>query len=221
MHCFIYCLCFITTTIVAVESIPTFWDSVPVVSQFKTVFLYVIGEEDGAEKTWENFSNMTHLWENVKNIDNSIPGYGHVKSVIVAINGDQEHAKEILRTAQKSTFIIGGFIIGGPVGAVGGAVAADGMSSLIDQKPVGVIEHALHFENKTMSEHIDVVLDLTLVGVGSKGAAKAGSAMKNLKTSIHFDMKKVGSGKKSVRINENLNEEYSVSKVDLESEGST
>lgn len=143
--------------------------------------------------------------------------------MIVKLDGDEERAKEILRSAQKSTFIIGGFILAGPVGAIGGALTADAVTSVIIQKPYGIIEHAVHFPNKTMGEHIDVVLNLTLAGASPnlmKGA-KVGTVMKNIQTSVRLNMKKVTQGnKKNVRINEKLNEEFSISNIEIESEHS-
>lgn len=70
---------------------------------------------------------------------------------------------------------IGGGILGGPVGGVIGAVLADSTMSLAEHKPVGVIDHTLYFSNASSSDTVDVILDLTLAGVGNIGAKQVTS----------------------------------------------
>lgn len=188
--CFIYCILIITTILIESEGRPSFIDAIPLVSQGKMAFLYIIGKPKQAQQTWNNFKNMTHLWENVKDIDNSIPGYGHVKALIVKLNGDDERAGDIFYASSKSTCIIGGFLLAGPAGALEGSIFSDTAFSLILDKPQGVIEHLINFKQKTASDHVDVVLDLTLAALGPKAGSKTGSFIKN-KITQKIEMKKV------------------------------
>lgn len=141
------------------------WDSMPVLSQGKMAFFYVIGNSKQARQTWKSFKNAAHLWKHVKTIDDNIPGYGQIKAMLIALDGSEKRALEITKKSEKSSFILGGFLLGGAAGAIGGSIASDGVLTASIHKSIGVIDHALHFEKKTMSQHIDVILDLTLAAL--------------------------------------------------------
>lgn len=188
MHYTLYCFLF-TTVLVGSEGRPSFMDAIPGVSQGKMSFLYIIGREDQARQTLANFKNLTHLWESVKNIDDSIPIYGHMKAFIVGINGDEERAKTIIEAAHTSTSIAGGFFVAGPIGGVAGSVFADSTMSIADWKAKGTIEHIAHLKNKTASENMDLVVDLTVSAMG-KNIEKLPTESIGGQT-IHLEMKKI------------------------------
>lgn len=206
----------LVTTVFAAPMPPTVIDSLPVASQVKLLFLYAIGEPEQGAKTWDNFKNMTHLWENVKHMHESIPIIGHVESAIYAFNGDYERASEILASANKGSLIVGGILIGGPIGGVLGSVGADTINSVGFMKPVGVIDNIVHFEQKTASEHIDAILELGLTAALAKGGAN----VKNVRTTVRLEMKQVNRallGKKHVKFNEKINRHHSTSIVEVDS----
>lgn len=189
------------------KSRPTLIDSIPIVSQAKFLFLYAIGEKSQAQETWNNFKNITHLWENVKHADESIPIVGHVEAAIFELNGDSERAKEIFASANKGSFILGGILLCGPAGAVAGSLTGDTFNSVILQKPMGIIDNVVHFKERPASQHIDAVLELTLAAAMAKGV-KTGKNMDALHTTVNLEMKladtKLGVTKR-VRFDENLN----------------
>ncbi|KAF7997248.1 hypothetical protein HCN44_005525 [Aphidius gifuensis] len=90
----------------------------------------------------------------------------------------------ILTTCTLGGFIIGsvtGGPVGGSAGAVGGSLVADGTSTFLYNKPMGMIDHALHLEKKTTGEHIDAALDLTFTAVGPQvGKSTVNSSKKKI-----------------------------------------
>lgn len=154
---------FLITAIVVIGSEASFYDAVPLVSQLKLVILYMLDYKSDAQKVYANFQNMTHLFESIKSIDESIPIYGHIKALITEIRGDHEAALFAFEAAHRSTcVIIGSFLLIPPIGGTVGLAIADSTATVIERKPVGVYDHAFRFDNKTGSEHIDMILDITL-----------------------------------------------------------
>lgn len=191
MDCYVYCLLiFLTAFIVESESRPTFIDVVPGPSQVKYLFLYAIRKKDQANENWANFKNTSHLMENVRHLDKSIPIVGHIVAAIFKYKGDTKRAEEILASANKGALILGGMLLAGPPGAIAGAVAGDTVNSVMLQKSVGVIDNIVHFEEKSASDHIDAVLELAFTGAMAKVSAKSvGTGIQNIKKTFRIDMK--------------------------------
>lgn len=196
MRCLLVCLSAITLVIV-IESkaSPSFYDAVPVVSQTKFVILYMLGYKKEAQQVYANFNNMTHLFESVKTIDESIPVWGHTKALIAEVIGDHEHALRIFEAAHRSTcVIIGSFVVVPPIGGSIGLLVGDSSSTIIENKPVGIFDHAVRFDDKTASEHIDIILDITLAASTESDLRIKLNVEKSATKgySLHFRMEEVG-----------------------------
>ncbi|XP_044004000.1 uncharacterized protein LOC122849372 [Aphidius gifuensis] len=205
------------TTVGVSKSRPTFIDSIPIVSQAKFLFLYAIGEKAQAQESWNNFKNITHLWENVKHIDESIPVVGHIEAAIFELNGDTERAKEIFASANKGSFILGGIILCGPAGAVAGSLTGDTFNSVVLQKPMGIIDNVVHFKEIPASQHVDAVLELTLAAAMAKGV-RTGKNMDPIHTTVNLEMKLADTKNgvtKRVRFDENLNTIHEIPEAPL------
>ncbi|CAP21494.1 Protein CBG25024 [Caenorhabditis briggsae] len=130
-------------------------NTIPVVSQAKSVVQLVTGDVDGAAATQEKFlhecvgvSQVTSLVylaagepekagdtqircvKNVSNFADGVPGVGHVKGAIHHIAGDHEGGNKAILAATRTTGVMAGgaagFLVGGPVGAVVGGMATGG-----------------------------------------------------------------------------------------------
>ncbi|CAG0902770.1 unnamed protein product [Darwinula stevensoni] len=128
-------------------------DSLPVVSQVKSTVQLVCGDTEGAAKTQENFlrecpvvSQVTstvqliagdvdgaietqkRCGQGLLNAADGIPVVGHAKGLVHYAVGDTEGGTKAMKTATRSTAVIGGgiggFVVGGPVGAVAGGISA-------------------------------------------------------------------------------------------------
>ncbi|CAG0903251.1 unnamed protein product, partial [Darwinula stevensoni] len=129
-------------------------DSLPVVSQVKSTVQLVCGDTEGAARTAEKFlrecpvvSQVTstvqliagdvdgaietqkRCGQGLLNVADGIPVVGHVKGLVHYAVGDTEGGTKAMKTATRSTAVIGGgiggFVVDGPVGAAGiGAGAA-------------------------------------------------------------------------------------------------
>jgi hypothetical protein len=128
-------------------------DSLPVVSQVKSTVQLVCGDTVGAAKTQENFlrecpgvSQITstvqliagdvdgaletqkRCGKGLLNAADGIPVVGHAKGLVHYIAGDTEGGNKAMKCATRSTAVIGGgiggFVVGGPVGAVAAGIGA-------------------------------------------------------------------------------------------------
>ena len=126
-------------------------DSLPVLSQLKSLFQAATGDMDGALKTQENFSRrcpvisqarsavefatgdtegaretQVEFWDEVGNFADGVPVVGHIKGGLHYIAGDKEGGDKAMKSASRTTGVIAGGAIGmsisGPVGAAAGGV---------------------------------------------------------------------------------------------------
>ncbi len=126
-------------------------DSVPVVSQMKSLVQYIGGDSAGALGTQQNFAyNNTFpvisqiasagyaiggdmdraedlqkkFAKDMERVIDSIPVAGHIKGGVHYALGDNNQGDESMKAASRSTGVVlggaGGFLAGGPVGAVAG-----------------------------------------------------------------------------------------------------
>ncbi len=62
----------------------------------------------------------------MNSVPNSIPALGHAKALIHYACGDKEGGEQALDAANRNTLVmasgVGGFVLGGPVGAVVGGI---------------------------------------------------------------------------------------------------
>ncbi|PIC54233.1 hypothetical protein B9Z55_003568 [Caenorhabditis nigoni] len=130
-------------------------NTLPGVSQVKSLVQLVAGDKEGALATQEQFvhecpvfSQVVSLgyWlkgdnknaketqirclKNLSNFADGIPVIGHIKGVIHHIAGDHEGGSKALAAATRTTAVMlagaTGFVIGGPAGAFAGGVGAGG-----------------------------------------------------------------------------------------------
>lgn len=128
-------------------------DSLPVVSQTKSLVQAVTGDTEGARKTQQNFletgiifSQITSLvqslngdneaarntqikfCENLEGVCDSLPVVGHIKGGIHYILGQNERGHLAMKSASGSVVLIiaatGGTIAGGPAGGAAASLAA-------------------------------------------------------------------------------------------------
>lgn len=136
----------------------SFFDGVPIISQIKSGIQAITGDEEGAEKTQENFMNQAPVISQVKSavqfvtgdaegalktqehflhgtiepvVDNT-PVVGHLKGTIHLIAGDTERGEDIMKGASSSAAAVLGGIVGGPAGAIAAHVAADHAITAVD-----------------------------------------------------------------------------------------
>ncbi|CAL4116047.1 unnamed protein product, partial [Meganyctiphanes norvegica] len=131
----------------------TTMDWLPVVSQLKSLIQVTFGDAEGAKQTQENFirqcpvvSQVTsavqaiagdskaaeetqkEFLEVLSGTVDSIPVVGHVKGGIHYACGDKGGGDRAMKSSSRTTAVIGGgvggFFIGGPIGAAGLGVAA-------------------------------------------------------------------------------------------------
>jgi len=126
-------------------------DSVPVISQFKSLVQYASGDAGGALVTQQNFAynntfpvisqiasagyaiggdmeraeNLQKKFaKDMERVIDSIPVAGHIKGGVHYALGDNDQGDESMKAASRSTGVVlggaGGFVVGGPVGAVAG-----------------------------------------------------------------------------------------------------
>ncbi|OQV23298.1 putative Chitinase A1 [Hypsibius exemplaris] len=135
----------------------SFWDSIPGVSQIKSLVQVVSGDSEGAKKTQENFLNTAPVVSQVKsavqaatgdtegaaetqkkfagNLEEAVQGVpvlGHIDGAIHYAVGDKAGGEAAMKSASRSVAVIGGAIVGGPGGAVAAGVAYDGLVTGID-----------------------------------------------------------------------------------------
>ena len=146
-------------------------DAIPLLSQTKSLFQAVCGDFEGARKTQENFSRQCPVVSQVRSacewaagdseaardtqgqclgfmsdVVDGIPAVGHVKGGLHYTFGDIEGGHKAMKSASRTTGVMGGgvvgFFVGGPAGAAAGGVAG-GLA--VDGLTTG-IESAVHDE---------------------------------------------------------------------------
>ena len=134
-----------------------FIDSIPVISQMKSLVQVISGDVDGARKTQETFSKTAPVVSQVRSaveaiggnheaasntqkefannmgdMADGIPVVGAIKGVVHYSMGDKEKGDNSMKSQGKSAAIILGAAIGGPGGAVLGSVGYDGLTTGIE-----------------------------------------------------------------------------------------
>ncbi|KAF6206765.1 hypothetical protein GE061_018001 [Apolygus lucorum] len=172
----------------------SFFDSMPIVSQLKSLVQVIGGDADGARRTQENFLNTAAVVSQIKSaihaaqgekyaknleeLANSLPVVGHVKGGVHIALGDEEKGVTIIKGATSSTGAVIGGIVAGPAGAVLGGTATDALITGIDSavhqefKPHGIVDYAANFDNKDVGEHFDVLAGIGLDVAGGAVAKK-------------------------------------------------
>lgn len=126
-------------------------DSIPIVSQAKSVVQLACGDMDGAAQTQENFvkecpgvSQVTSTVQLIagnadgaletqmrcgkamSNMVDGIPVAGHAKGLVHYAVGDKEGGDKAMISATRTTGVIaggaGGFLVAGPAGAIAGGM---------------------------------------------------------------------------------------------------
>lgn len=128
-------------------------DSIPVISQTKSIFQVITGDIEGASQTLKNFAetgiiasqitSFIHVArgdyeaarktqikfeKGMESLADSIPVAGHVKGIIHYALGENEKGDAAMKSASGTALTAAagaaGFIAGGPVGGAAAAVAA-------------------------------------------------------------------------------------------------
>lgn len=136
----------------------SFWDSLPIISQVKSLVQVIVGDVDGARQTQDNFLNQAPVVSQVKSaieaiggddeaarrtqrrflhgylepIADNTPVVGHIKGGIHMAVGDTERGEQILKGASSTTAAVLGGLVGGPAGAIAGQVAGDTIITAVD-----------------------------------------------------------------------------------------
>ncbi|KAF6206720.1 hypothetical protein GE061_017956 [Apolygus lucorum] len=192
----------------------SYFDSVPLVSQFKSLFQVIGGDADGAKRTQENFLNTAGVVSQIKSaihaangdyeaaretqekyaknleeLANSLPVVGHIKGGVHIALGEEEKGETIIKGATSSTgAVIGG--LAGPAGAVLGGAATDALITGVDSavhdefRPYGMIDYVANFDNKEAGEHFDVLAGIGLDVAGGAAAKKSSARSKNMAGSL-------------------------------------
>ena len=140
-------------------------DAIPLLSQTKSLFQAVFFDFEGARRTQENFSRQCPVVSQVRSacelatgdskaaietqkqclgfvndVVNGIPAVGHVKGGIHYLCGDTDGGDKAMKSASRTTGVMGGGVVGffvaGPPGAaaggIAGGLAVDGLTTGID-----------------------------------------------------------------------------------------
>ena len=119
----------------------------PVISQSYALGVYLAGDEKEAQRS------QTEFLSTMSGVVDSLPVVGHAKGVVHYAVGDKEGGDRSMKAASRTTVQIGagvgGFMVGGPVGAAGAAISAgyamDGITTGIDSavhheyRPSGIL----------------------------------------------------------------------------------
>ena len=148
-------------------------DSLPVVSQAKSLVQVVAGDTEGALQTQKNFvkgcpvvsqgvalgaviageteyalETQKYFGTNLMNMADSVPVVGHVKGVIHYACGDTEGGDNAMKAASRTVGVaaggIGGFVVGGPPGAVAGGIYGGVAMDTV----ISVADSAVHGEKR-------------------------------------------------------------------------
>jgi len=104
--------------------------------------------DDVVKKRLEKSSK--HTVKAVSDVADGIPGVGHVKGSVHYILGDKEAGDNAMKSASRTTAVIGGAAFGGPAGAIAAGAAMDGITTGIDSavhkeyRPAGLIAGGTH-----------------------------------------------------------------------------
>ena len=140
-------------------------DAIPLLSQTKSLFQAVCFDFEGARRTQENFSRQCPVVSQIRSacewaqgdsnaardtqkqclgflsdVVDGIPAVGHVKGGVHYAFGDKDGGDKAMKSASRTTGVMGGgvvgFFAGGPIGAAAGGVAGglamDGITTGID-----------------------------------------------------------------------------------------
>ncbi|CAA9997848.1 unnamed protein product [Nesidiocoris tenuis] len=135
----------------------SFIDSIPGISQIKSLVQAATGDTEGAKKTQENFVNTApvisqiksgvqaaqgdkegakktqeQFVKNIEEVADATPIVGHIKGGIHIAVGDKERGEEIIKTASSTTGSVIGGLLGGPAGAILGGAATDALITGVD-----------------------------------------------------------------------------------------
>ncbi|KAE9547603.1 hypothetical protein FO519_009185 [Halicephalobus sp. NKZ332] len=156
-------------------------DSIPVVSQTKSIVQAISGDTEGAATSAallitgnadEALEVQKEFVKGVSDVADGIPVVGHVKGTIHYVAGDTEGGDKAMKSASRTTGVVaggvGGFFVGGPVGAVAGGIAGgaamDGITTVVDSavhdeyRPAGYIAAVENIiENPNAGDIFDTV----------------------------------------------------------------
>lgn len=180
-----------------IVSATSFWDMVPIVSQLKALVQGLSGDLKAGDQTTINFINegigpaqfrsvyylligdfdkaidiQKKFGENLEPLLDSTPGLGHLKGAIHLLVGDDQHGWSALKQATTTTGSVAGAVFGGPLGAVAGHVATDGVISLVDwaingdqAQPHGLVDYGLTLGKRKAGEHFDALAGIVMNGI--------------------------------------------------------
>jgi len=104
--------------------------------------------DDVVKKRLEKSSK--HTVKALSDVADGIPVVGHVKGSIHYALGDKEAGDNAMKSASRTTAVIGGAALGGPAGAIAAGAAIDGITTGIDSavhkeyRPAGLIAGGTH-----------------------------------------------------------------------------
>jgi len=135
-------------------------------AQFRSLYYLITGDVDKAIDIQKKFG------QNLEPLLDSTPGLGHLKGAIHLLAGDNEHGWWALKQATTTTGSVAGAVLGGPLGAVAGHVATDGVISLVDwavngdqAQPHGLVDYGLTFGHRKAGEHFDALAGIVMNGI--------------------------------------------------------
>ena len=198
-------------------------DAIPLLSQTKSLFQAVFFDFEGARRTQENFSRQCPVVSQVRSacewvsgdseaatetqkqclgfvsdVVNGIPAVGHVKGGIHYLCGDKDGGDKAMKSASRTTGVMGGGVVGffvaGPPGAaaggIAGGLAVDGLTTGIDSavhdeyRPSGMVSQVTEIvkDPKNPGLYFDTlampVFDAMSGISAGKGALKIANKMK-------------------------------------------
>uniref|UniRef100_A0A914ZD12 Uncharacterized protein n=1 Tax=Panagrolaimus superbus TaxID=310955 RepID=A0A914ZD12_9BILA len=162
----------------AAQTQKEFFQRCPVVSQVTSTVQFVAGDTKGAVET------QKACLRTVSDVADGIPVVGHVKGIAHYVCNDEEGGDRAMKAATRTTAVTaagaGGFLIGGPVGAVAGGVyggaAYDTAHSAVTDKPQGLFQAVDTAVNNPNGGNI---FDAVLIPVSDGFAGHAGGQMVN------------------------------------------
>jgi hypothetical protein len=106
----------------AAETFAEMMETTPILSHGMALIAKIDGNDAVAKKFWDSGNSAT------SSMINAIPVVGHAKGVVHNICGDHEGAKDAYLAATRTSTVLGagagGFLLAGPVGAVGAGLNA-------------------------------------------------------------------------------------------------
>ena len=154
-------------------------DSLPFISQAKSAVQAIAGDTEAARQTQLNFvkgcpivsqgvalgafiagdteyakESQKYFVKNVSNVIDSVPAVGHIKGGIHYACNDREGGDNAMKAASRTVGVavggIGGFTVGGPIGAISGGIAGGALMDGI----ISGTDSAIHGE-KRLYGHIN------------------------------------------------------------------